>query len=151
MTILYTSLIEIRSYNPCSSGWRDIYAAQCIRNLDKPFPLIDCLDSNPTLDVLWLLGMRKTEVSIAVETAQRYVEHIEAHGVHKQPALSAYWEACKSHAKNAINYKSPFLRADAAMDCVRLGHRMYVYTNQNPELIAKQILRAEILSYQSIQ
>jgi len=147
MAILYTSLAEIRSYNPCPDGWRSIYAAQRnrkIREMDEQFPLIDCLDSNTALDVIWLLRMRKTEVSIAVAVAQQYIRHIET----QETIIDPYnWAACKNYAKLALKQESPFWQANSAIDCIACGYRAYSQANQ--DYTAKQILRAAILSYQA--
>ena len=70
-TVLLTSLSEIKSFDPCYSGWKNILKGQGKTQADDVlFPLIDCLESNSTLDVLWLLGSRKKEIEIAVKFAR---------------------------------------------------------------------------------
>ncbi len=70
-TILYTSLKEIESFNPCEQGWINILKGQeKTESDDVLFPLIDCLKSNTISDVCWLLGKRKDEIEICVKFAQ---------------------------------------------------------------------------------
>ena len=73
--MLKTSLKEIQSYNPCSSGWRDILAGQGKTEADDVlFLLEDCLKSNSISEVLWLIGQRKVEIQIAVSFAKACAE-----------------------------------------------------------------------------
>jgi len=59
-TQLMTSLNEIKSFNPCSSGWKDVLKGQSKTEPDDvQFSLVSCVDSNSISDVLWLLGKRK--------------------------------------------------------------------------------------------
>ncbi len=77
MPILYTSLAEIKSFNPCASGWRDILSGRGKTAADDElFPLIECVDSNSISDVCWLLGKRKVEVHICVRFARMCADSV---------------------------------------------------------------------------
>lgn len=90
MAILYTSLAEIRSFNPCTSGWKNILAGQGKTEADDTqFPLVDCLKSNSISDVLWLLGKRRTEIQIAVKFARDCADSV-AHLTDKKVSATAY-------------------------------------------------------------
>ncbi len=84
--ILTTSLNEIVSFAPCNTGWRKIRAARkTFYNTDmltdeqyaEQFPLVDCLNSNPINDVLWLIGKREEEIQIAVRFAQMCADSVK--------------------------------------------------------------------------
>ncbi len=84
--ILTTSLNEIVSFAPCNTGWRNIRTARkTFYNADllteeqfaEQFPLVDCLNSNPISDVLWLIGKRKKEIQIAVRFAQMCADSVK--------------------------------------------------------------------------
>lgn len=76
-TTLYTSLAEIKSFHPCSSGWKDILKGQGKKEADNIlFPLTDCLESNSIKDVCWLLGKRKKEIDIAVKFAKKCADSV---------------------------------------------------------------------------
>lgn len=90
MTILYTSLAEIKSFDPCPKGWKDILRGQGKTHEDDVlFPLIDCLNSNDFFDVCWLLRQRKTEFDILAKTAMKiassvaYIKNIDADWVRR--------------------------------------------------------------------
>ena len=75
--MLYTSLAEIKSFNPCAGGWRNILAGQRKVEVDDVlFPLTEALDSNSIADVCWLLGKRKTEIQIAVRFARMCADSV---------------------------------------------------------------------------
>jgi hypothetical protein len=95
-TILYTSLAEIKSFSPCSSGWKNILKGQRKTEADDVlFPLTDCLKSNSISDVCWLLGKRKIEIDIAIKFAKKCADSV-------------------SHIKNAAAADAATDAADAA-------------------------------------
>jgi len=54
--VLFTSLAEIESFNPCKSGWRRILIGQNKTESDSIlFPIVDAVESNTVSDVCWLL------------------------------------------------------------------------------------------------
>ena len=80
MTILITSLAEIRSFNPCPDGWKDILSAhphKTEKDRNKQFSLINCVESNSISDVCWLLGKRKVEISICTQFANACAESVK--------------------------------------------------------------------------
>ena len=77
---LTTSLAEIRSFNPCVSGWRNILNArnhQCVADYQTQFPLVDCLASNSVSDVCWLLGKRRKEIQICMQFATMCADSVK--------------------------------------------------------------------------
>jgi hypothetical protein len=95
-TNLYTSLTEIKSFSPCSSGWKNILKGQGKTEADDVlFPLTDCLKSNSISDVCWLLGKRKIEIDIAIKFAKKCADSV-------------------SHIKNAAAADAATDAADAA-------------------------------------
>jgi len=85
MNPLTTSLAEIRSFHPCSDGWRNILAhrnaiavasGNDAADLNEQFPLVSCLESNSISDVLWLIGKRKVEIQIAVRFARMCADSV---------------------------------------------------------------------------
>ena len=102
-TQLMTSLAEIRSFNPCASGWKDILAGQGKIEADEVlFPLVDCLNSNSIKDVCWLLGKRKKEIQIVVRFARMCASSVASL---KYPA-HAWVAAAQRHAARADTYAS---------------------------------------------
>jgi hypothetical protein len=98
-TILYTSLKEIESFNPCEQGWINILKGQeKTESDDVLFPLIDCLKSNTISDVCWLLGKRKDEIEICVKFAQDCADSV-AHL--KDIAAARYPEFAARSARSA--------------------------------------------------
>lgn len=99
-TTLYTSLAEIKSFYPCSSGWKNILKGQGKKEADNIlFPLVNCLESNSINDVCWLLGKRKKEIDIAVKFAKKCadsVSHIK--NVDASDAASAASDAASTAA-----------------------------------------------------
>ena len=79
MTILYTSIKEIKSFNPCISGLKDVmkYTQSKGIEVDQMFPLKDCLESNSFKDICWLLGKRKKEISICAQAAQMCADSVK--------------------------------------------------------------------------
>lgn len=71
-----TSLAEIKSFNPCPSGWKTILAAHPNTPMEQEFPLIDTLKSNSISDVCWLLGKRKKEIDIYVKFAKMCADSV---------------------------------------------------------------------------
>ena len=79
MTTLMTSLAEIRSFDPCYTGWKAILSAHphtCEEDYQKQFPLVDCVESNSISNVCWLIGKRKTEINICVSFAQACADSV---------------------------------------------------------------------------
>ena len=113
-TILYTSLAEIKSFDPCFKGWKDILKGQEKTEADDVlFPLTDCLKSNSVSDVCWLLGKREIEIDIAVKFAKKCadsVSHIK--NDHAASAASAYADAAASAISDAADYA--YAASDAA-------------------------------------
>lgn len=100
--ILYTSLNEIRSFNPCSEGWKDILRGQGKTEADNIlFPLVDCLESNSISDVCWLLGKRRGEIEIVVKFAKDCADSV-AHFKNAASA-SAYARAAAYAAASAYD------------------------------------------------
>lgn len=101
-TTLYTSLAEIKSFHPCSSGWKDILKGQGKKEADNIlFPLTDCLESNSIKDVCWLLGKRKKEIDIAVKFAKKCadsVSHIKNAAAAAAASTAAYAAAVAAAA-----------------------------------------------------
>lgn len=93
---LCTSLEEIRSFNPCASGWKNILKGQGKVTADAvEFPLVDCLKSNSIGDVCWLLGKRKNEISICVRFANLCAEYAKEKAVGAPAARAgAHCAAC---------------------------------------------------------
>jgi hypothetical protein len=102
-TILYTSLSEIRSFNPCPEGWRDILSAHphsTQEEMNALFPLIDCLKSNSISDVCWLLEQRKTEIQICVRFARKCADSV-AHLKNIDATYANAYAAAATYATNA--------------------------------------------------
>jgi hypothetical protein len=79
-TILLTSLAEIRSFNPCAQGWKDILSAhphETEEDFQRQFPLVDCVESNTISDVCWLIGKRKIEIQICVRFARMCADSVK--------------------------------------------------------------------------
>jgi hypothetical protein len=107
--ILTTSLAEIRSFNPCADGWRNILNARkpaCDADYQTQFPLVDCLQSNSVSDVCWLLGKRKKEIQICVKFARMCADSVK----HLNTAYSRKAAYTAAAATDAAAY------ADAAAD-----------------------------------
>ena len=78
MKTLYTSLSEIKSFNPCSSGYLSILKGQGKTIADDvKFSLVDCVKSNSFGDVCWLLSKRKVEISILVKAARLCADSVK--------------------------------------------------------------------------
>lgn len=117
-TILYTSLAEIKSFSPCSEGWKDILKGQGkTREDDVLFPLTDCLKSNSISDVCWLLGKRKIEIDIAIKFAKKCadsVNHIKNAAANSSAA--AAYPAFADYADAYAAVAAVAAAADAAYD-----------------------------------
>ncbi len=113
--ILYTSLDEIKSFNPCADGWRNILKGQGKTESDSVlFPLIDCLESNSISDVCWLLGKRKVEIQIAVSFARKCADSV-AH-LKNAYAANAYAADADAYAAAAYAYAAYAAAAAYAYD-----------------------------------
>lgn len=111
MSVLTTSLAEIRSFSPCASGWRDILTARkltCDDDYNIQFPLVDCLQSNTIADVCWLIGKRKKEIQICVRFARMCADSVKD--------LNNYWSRKAADAAAAAYYAAAAVAAaDAAV------------------------------------
>jgi hypothetical protein len=110
-TTLYTSLAEIKSFNPCACGWKDILKGQGKKEADDIlFPLVDCLKSNSISDVCWLLGKRKVEIDIAVKFAKKCADSVS----HIKNAEAAY------AADAAVAYRKQMeLNKQFLLECIK--------------------------------
>jgi hypothetical protein len=129
-TILYTSLAEIKSFNPCPEGWKDILKGQGkTREDDVLFPLVDCLKSNSISDVCWLLGKRKIEIDIAIKFAKKCadsVSHIKNASAYASASASAYAAAYADTAASAYAAAA----ADTAAYAAYASAAAYAYDKQ---------------------
>lgn len=109
--MIYTSLDEIKSFNPCSSGWRAILRGQGKTEADGVlFPLVDALNSNSVSDVCWLMGKRKKEIQVCVKFARLCADSVAE--------INSYWSrkaaAYADKAANAANAAYAYAATDAA-------------------------------------
>jgi len=120
---LTTSLAEIRSFDPCARGWRNILNArnpQCDADYQTQFPLVDCLASNSISDVCWLLGKRRKEIQICVRFAKMCADSVKDlnNGYSKvadyAAAAAAYADAAAAYAAYAYADAAAFAAAAAA-------------------------------------
>ena len=107
--ILLTSLAEIRSFHPCSSGWKAILAAhphETEDDMNKQFPLVDCVESNSISDVCWLIGKRKVEIQICVRFARMCVDFVAQYKSKRgyDAADAAAYVAASAYADDAAAY-----------------------------------------------
>jgi hypothetical protein len=93
--ILYTSLDEIKSFDPCRSGLQAFIKTHGSES--KPVSLLDCVKSNSISDVLWLIGKRKVEISVAVKFARRCADSVKH--LHSDAASNA-----ATYADDAADY-----------------------------------------------
>lgn len=119
MATLITSLAEIRSFNPCPDGWKDILSAhphKTGKDMNKQFSLIDCVESNSISDVCWLLGKRKVEISICTQFANACAESVKHlnNKYSKSAAASASYTASYTAASAADAAYAYASAADAA-------------------------------------
>ena len=113
--MLMTSLAEIKSFNPCLSGWKAILKGRGKTQADALyFPLVECVESNSISDVCWLLGKRKVERQILVLFAKECansVSHLRGRNADAADGAAAYArknqnEKNKQFLRNAIlNYR----------------------------------------------
>ena len=114
MTTLMTSLAEIRSFDPCYTGWKNILSAHphtCEEDYQKQFPLVDCVESNSISNVCWLIGKRKTEINICVSFAQACADSVTRLN-NKYAAKAAFYAS--EAASYAANSAAASYAADAA-------------------------------------
>ena len=77
---IMVSLVQIKSYYPCVGGWRAVLSGQRkVAADDKLFPLVDCLESNTTTDVLWFFGKLSnlSYCPILVTAARKFAESVK--------------------------------------------------------------------------
>lgn len=126
MTILTTSLTEIRSFKPCIEGWRNILSAHPHSNKEEmsaPFPLVDCLNSNSIADVCWLLGKRKVEIQICARFAKMCADSV----AHLKFSDAAVYAADAATAVAAANVYATANATAAATDAA--DYAAYVAAN----------------------
>ena len=116
--MLYTSLNEIASFNPCRLGWIAILNGQKKTTADDiKFPIADALESNSISDVCWLLGkleQRDVLVKFARLCADS-VAHLKtrrAAAYAADAAAAAY--AAAAYAAAAADAAAAYAAADAA-------------------------------------
>jgi hypothetical protein len=156
MTKLFTSLSEIKLFNPCTSGWKNILQAQgktCADDVE--FPLIDCVEYNGISDTLWLIGKRKIEIQIAVKFAkmcadsvQKYADAVNAANSAAEAAAdaanAANYAANSAAATNAVNAAN---YANAAVNAVNAVN--YANANSNQKELNKSFLVQCIQNYEN--
>lgn len=151
MPTLYTSLTEIRSFNPCASGWKTIISAHphsTEEERNKQFPLLDCLESNSISDVCWLLGRRKVEIQICVKFAKLCADSV-AHLKTDATAYAADYAANAADAYAANAAANAAYVADAAANAAYVAaHAAYV-ANEKQTVKNKQRLIQTILAYEN--
>ena len=131
--MLMTSLAEIKSFNPCLSGWKAILKGRGKIQADAFFfPLVDCVESNSISDVCWLLSKRKVEKQILVLFAKECAKSVS----HLRSSRSA-----AADAADAAAYAAAYAAADDAADADADAARK----DQNEK--NKQFLRNAILNY----
>jgi hypothetical protein len=119
--MIYTSLNEIKSFNPCASGWRNILKGQGKTEADGVlFPLTDAVKSNSVADVCWLLGKRKKEIQVCVRFARMCADSVKHLQNNRAAAADAaadatYADAYAAYAAYAdATYAAAYAAADAA-------------------------------------
>lgn len=115
--ILYTSLAEIKSFNPCLSGWRNILKGQGKTEVDNVlFPILEAVESNSISDICWLLGKRKTEIQIYVKFARMCADSVQKYknAASASATTSTYATSAAAAASAASMYASAAYVASAA-------------------------------------
>ena len=141
-TQLMTSLDEIKSFNPCSSGWRDILKGQDKTESDSvQFPLIDCLNSNSFGDICWLLGKRnkEKEYKIYVKAARmcansvKHLNNVYASDAASDAAYAAYASSTVAYASDASTDASDAyaVASTAASDASDASTAAYAYASSS--------------------
>jgi hypothetical protein len=119
-TPLMTSLAEIKSFNPCASGWRDILKGQGKTEADDvQFPLADCVESNSISDVCWLIGKRAKEIQVCVRFARLCADSVAQLNAAASYAAASYAAAHASYAayaSDAASYAAYYAYVAAASD-----------------------------------
>ena len=117
---LMTSLAEIKSFNPCASGWNAILRGRNKRIEDEElFPLSECLNSNTFANICWLLGKRKAEIPIVVNAAKlcaQSVAHLCNRWARNAAAAAAAADAAYATAAAIYAADAAAYAADAAAD-----------------------------------
>ena len=143
-TILYTSLNEIRSFDPCSEGWRDILKGQGKTEADEVlFPLIDCLESNSISDVCWLIGKRKIELEICVKFAKDCADSV----AHLKNAYAASSASAYASYASASAYASAY--ASYASAAYAASSASYAYASADAASYASASAYASYAAYQT--
>ena len=144
--MLMTSLAEIKSFNPCLSGWKAILKGRDKTQADALyFPLVECVESNSISDVCWLLGKRKVERQILVLFAKECansVSHLKGCNAYAADAAAAAYAAyaAAAAAAYAADAAAAYAAAAAAAAAAYAARK-----DQNEK--NKQFLRNAILNY----
>lgn len=115
--ILYTSLAEIKSFNPCLSGWRNILKGQGKTGTDDVlFPILEAVESNSISDICWLFGKRKVEIQIYVKFARMCADSVQKYknAASASATTSTYATSAAAAASAASMYASAAYVASAA-------------------------------------
>jgi hypothetical protein len=126
--MIYTSLNEIKSFNPCVSGWRDILKGQGKTEADGVlFPLTEAVKSNSVTDVCWLLGKRKKEIQVCVRFASMCADSVKhMQNTLKVDAAAAYAAYADADAAAAYAYAAD---ADDAAAYAYAADAAYAYAD----------------------
>lgn len=157
--MIYTSLTEIKSFNPCASGWQAILKGQAKTEADSVlFPLTDALDSNSFSDICWLLGKRKSEIQVCVRAARMCadsVKHLKNANAANAASYAAYAYAANAYAYAASDSASAsYAYADsnsaAASYASDAAYAAYAASDSAQNLRNKQFLRQCIVEWQEV-
>lgn len=118
--MIYTSLAEIKSYNPCSFGWKKILQGQNKTRADNAlFPLTEALDSNSIPDVCWILGRRGEEIQVLVQFAKMCADSVQKYNNAMSKNDAAAAASYASYAAAASNATYAAANAAAAADAAK--------------------------------
>jgi len=115
--MLTTSLAEIFSFNPCSSGWSDVIIGQnkniLSDEISQIFNVSETLESNSLRDVLWLLRKKK-QYNILAKFTRKCADSV----AHIKNSKSSYAKNRAYAAAAAYAYADAYAAdaADAAAD-----------------------------------
>lgn len=109
---LMTSLNEIKSFNPCDSGWFRILSSRDKITPDgELFPLTEGVDGCSIFDALWLIKKRRTEYQILVIFTRKCADRLAVTHPGSGWADTAYDAADADTA-----YDAAYAAYDAAYD-----------------------------------
>ncbi len=166
--ILYTSLAEIKSFDPCIEGWRNILEGQGKTKADDVlFPILEAVESNSIADICWLLGKRKVEIQICVKFARMCADSVQKYKNTAAAAATAanYAYAAAYYANSAAYYTANSatdaayaaevaadaadVAADAAADVANIANASYAAAYKQQKELNKQFLIHCINEYQN--